>query len=258
VPDVLVDAGALIALLDRDDAAHERCVETLKRIRHSLVTVWPALTEAMHLLAEASRGPDALCDMVADGALKLILCMANSKIREYFLRVLGSCYDCAVRDLAVLVMHLLATVARLAGPGGARSVLAESVLVKHQLLILNRSRKRSPNLRPSDRMIAGLCTLFIRPARRIRSAMESRSLSVRIGHPTHSLGARPDGPNRNATPFRGVFAARLGIRHRHAPSLFDLLFSREYKAGECGSSPVAGPGTGPRWRSAMGVILPGR
>ena len=61
-----------------------------------------------------------------------------------------------MRDLAVLFLHLLATVARLAGPGGARSVVAESVLVKHQLLILNRSRKRSPNLRPSDRAVAGL------------------------------------------------------------------------------------------------------
>jgi hypothetical protein len=33
--------------------------------------------------------------------------------------------------------------------------MAESVLVKHQLLILNRSRKRSPNLHPSDRVVAG-------------------------------------------------------------------------------------------------------
>jgi hypothetical protein len=49
-----------------------------------------------------------------------------------------------VRDLAVLLLHLLATVARLAGPGGVRSVAAESVLVKHQLLILNWSRKRPP------------------------------------------------------------------------------------------------------------------
>jgi hypothetical protein len=47
-----------------------------------------------------------------------------------------------VRDLAVLFLHLLVTVARLAGPGGARAVVAESVLVKHQLLILNRSQKR--------------------------------------------------------------------------------------------------------------------
>jgi hypothetical protein len=49
-----------------------------------------------------------------------------------------------MRDLAVLVLHLLATVARLAGPGGVRAVVAESVLVKQQLLMLNRSRRRSP------------------------------------------------------------------------------------------------------------------
>jgi putative transposase len=76
-----------------------------------------------------------------------------------------------VRDLAVLFLHLLATVARLAGPGGARSVVAESVLGKHQLLILNRCRKRSPYLRLSDRVIAGLCVLLIRPGRLIRSAI---------------------------------------------------------------------------------------
>jgi putative transposase len=76
-----------------------------------------------------------------------------------------------VRDLAVLVLHLLVTVARLLGPGGARTVVAESVLVKHQLLILNRSGKRSPNLRFSDRLIAGLCALFVRPGRLIRSAI---------------------------------------------------------------------------------------
>jgi hypothetical protein len=76
-----------------------------------------------------------------------------------------------VRDVAILFLHLLATVARLAGPGGARSVVAESVLVKHQLLILNRSRKRSPNLRPSDRLVASLCAVFIRPGRLIRSAI---------------------------------------------------------------------------------------
>src|SRR6266487_3556755 len=76
-----------------------------------------------------------------------------------------------MRDLTVLFLHLLATVARLAGPGGARSVVAESVLVKHQLLILNRARKRSPNLRLSDRMIAGVCALLMHPRRLIRSAI---------------------------------------------------------------------------------------
>src|SRR5712691_6644607 len=76
-----------------------------------------------------------------------------------------------MRDLAVLFLHLLATLARLAGPGGARAVVAESVLVKQQLVILNRSRKRSPNLRFSDRIVAGLCALLMRPGRLIRSAI---------------------------------------------------------------------------------------
>jgi hypothetical protein len=68
-----------------------------------------------------------------------------------------------MRDLAVLVLHLLATIARLAGPGGARAVVAESVLVKQQLLILNRSRRRSPKLRPADRVVVGLCAVLSQP-----------------------------------------------------------------------------------------------
>ena len=76
-----------------------------------------------------------------------------------------------MRDLAVLFLHLLATVARLAGSGGARSVVAESVLVKQQLLILNRSRTRAPNLHLADRIVVGVCALLMRPGRVIRSAI---------------------------------------------------------------------------------------
>ena len=76
-----------------------------------------------------------------------------------------------MRHLFMLFVHGLATIARLFGPGGIRSVVAESVLLKHQLLILNRSHQRAPNLRASDRFVAGICTLFMRPARLIRSAI---------------------------------------------------------------------------------------
>lgn len=72
MPGVLVDASALIALLDRDDAGHDRCVEALEQVREPLSTVWPALTEAMHLLAETPRATDLLCDMVSDEALVLL------------------------------------------------------------------------------------------------------------------------------------------------------------------------------------------
>src|SRR4029434_7245979 len=76
-----------------------------------------------------------------------------------------------MRDFASVFVHLIVTLARLATPGGLRSVVAESVLVRHQLLILNRGRKRAPNLSATDRIIAGLCTLFMRQARVLRSSI---------------------------------------------------------------------------------------
>jgi hypothetical protein len=76
-----------------------------------------------------------------------------------------------MRDLVVLFIHFIATLARLLGPGGARSIIAESLLLKHQLLILNRSRRRSPNLSMTDRTVAGLMALLLRPTRLLRSAI---------------------------------------------------------------------------------------
>jgi len=56
-----------------------------------------------------------------------------------------------MREIIILFVHLVVTVVRLARPGGLRSVVAESILVKHQLQMLNRGRKRSPNLLATDR-----------------------------------------------------------------------------------------------------------
>jgi hypothetical protein len=75
-----------------------------------------------------------------------------------------------MRNVVILFAHLIVTIVWLARPGGFPSVVAESVLVKHQLLILNRGRKRAPNLRSADRVIAGLCTLFMRPVRVLLSS----------------------------------------------------------------------------------------
>ena len=76
-----------------------------------------------------------------------------------------------MRDLIVLILHLVTTLFRIASPGGLRAVVAESILAKHQLLILNRSRRRAPNLRIRDRLIAGFCSLWIQPSRLRRVAI---------------------------------------------------------------------------------------
>jgi hypothetical protein len=76
--------------------------------------------------------------------------------------------------LFILVIHFMTTVVKLVRPGGVRAVVAESVLAKHQLLILNRSRRRAPNLRVLDRQIAGFCSLWIQPRRFARVATAFR------------------------------------------------------------------------------------
>jgi predicted nucleic acid-binding protein len=71
VAGVLVDASALVALLDRDDRAHAACVKALAGIREMVTTVWPALTEAMYLLSDHPRAVEALFEMVEDGVMAL-------------------------------------------------------------------------------------------------------------------------------------------------------------------------------------------
>jgi hypothetical protein len=66
-----------------------------------------------------------------------------------------------MRDLMVLGIHLLVTLARLLRPGGMRAVAAESLILKHQLVIVGRSRRRAPNLTSFDRVVLGIAALFV-------------------------------------------------------------------------------------------------
>ena len=97
-----------------------------------------------------------------------------------------------MRDLVVLFIHFIATLARLLGPGGARSIVAESLLLKHQLLIVNRSRHRSPNLSASDRILVGLLTFLVRPTRVTREIF-ARAWTRRNHLRLRSPGAWRDG-----------------------------------------------------------------
>ena len=85
-----------------------------------------------------------------------------------------------MRDIFTLFLYAIVTIIRLGKPGGLRCVVAESVLMRQQLLILNRGRKRAPNLRSSDRIVAGLCTLLMRPIRVLRSAIVLKPATLLI------------------------------------------------------------------------------
>ena len=72
MPTVLVDAGPLVALIDRSDPWHQRCAAVLATFRDPLGTVWPAFTEAMYLLRADSRDQRALWDMIILGSVRFV------------------------------------------------------------------------------------------------------------------------------------------------------------------------------------------
>jgi transposase InsO family protein len=176
-----------------------------------------------------------------------------------------------MRDLAVLFLHLLTTIARLAGPGGARAVVAESVLVKHQLIILNRSRHRAPNLRPADRIVAGACALLICPGRLIRSAIVlrpstllrlHRALTTRkyrlLFSPTARRTPGPKGPHPD------VIAAVVAMKQRNptwgCPRIaqqialaFGIPIDKDVVRRILAARHQPGPGVvGPSWLTTLG------
>lgn len=69
---ILTDAGPLVALVHAGDRNHERCVAATRSLQGPMATVWPALTEAMHLLRFSWPAQRALWSMLEEGTLRLL------------------------------------------------------------------------------------------------------------------------------------------------------------------------------------------
>lgn len=68
----LIDTGALLALLDRDDRWHPRCVEALSRLRLPLATSAAVLAEFFHLLGDHPREVTAAWGFLRSGAVTVL------------------------------------------------------------------------------------------------------------------------------------------------------------------------------------------
>jgi len=77
----------------------------------------------------------------------------------------------AMRELVVLVFHFFARLVTLLDHRGIRAVVAENLMLKHQLLVIRRSRKRAPHLQPADRLLLGFLSRFLEPRRLVRAAV---------------------------------------------------------------------------------------
>src|SRR6516165_3442745 len=127
-----------------------------------------------------------------------------------------------MRDLLILAIHLLVTLVKLLRPGGARRVAAESLLLKHQLLISNRSRRRAPNLTMIDRLVLGLTSIFVSPHRISKLSVSIRPATLTqvpqgVGPSKISPTVLLVTPEAKAWPERVVRATHRGHRRDETP-----------------------------------------
>ena len=93
-----------------------------------------------------------------------------------------------MRELFILIAHLLVTLAKLGTRGGLGAVAAESLAVKHQLLIMKRAQRRAPNLTSWDRLVLGVCALLVSPKRLSKMAVILKPSTLLCFH--HALVKR--------------------------------------------------------------------
>ena len=68
----LIDTGAIIALLDRDDEWHEACVSAFASLRLPLATSSAVLAEVFHLLGDNPRDRETVWGFLRSGAVTLL------------------------------------------------------------------------------------------------------------------------------------------------------------------------------------------
>ena len=87
-----------------------------------------------------------------------------------------------MKDLRLALLHVAVMTAKLCGPGGVRAVIAENLLLKQQLIVLRRARRRAPNLTLSDRLLCAFGSLFLSPGRIRKVAIGLRPSTLLAFH----------------------------------------------------------------------------
>jgi predicted nucleic acid-binding protein len=100
----LVDTGAILALLDRDDRWHEPCKNAFRQLRLPLLTSQAVLTELFHLVSDSRADMESAWRFVRSGALVLGI-IEDAELPQ--LRILMSRYWDRPMDFAdATLVHL--------------------------------------------------------------------------------------------------------------------------------------------------------
>jgi putative transposase len=85
-------------------------------------------------------------------------------------------------EVIELLIHFFVSAIKLLRPGGMKVVLAESMAMKQQLIVMNRSNKRSPVLKTPDRFIFGILAGFISRTRLAKIAVILKPATIITFH----------------------------------------------------------------------------
>ena len=111
----IVDAGPLVAFLDRGERSHAWTVDQVQSLDVPLLVCEPVLAEAMYLLSGQPKAQDALFGLLAGGALRIGF-QINEHVdalralqRKYRDRPISLADACIVRMAEMYERHLIFT-----------------------------------------------------------------------------------------------------------------------------------------------------
>lgn len=105
---MLIDTGAIVALLDRSERHHAACVEALGRLTSPLVTCEAVIAETCHLVRRIPGAADAVLENVAKGVFHIPFELAASA-REVQ-RILRKYRDQKIDLADACLIHLAGTI----------------------------------------------------------------------------------------------------------------------------------------------------
>ena len=68
---ILIDAGPLIALFDKDDKYHKTVLDVIAHAHATLVTTWPVITETCHMLDFSVEAQLDFLEWASHGGLQI-------------------------------------------------------------------------------------------------------------------------------------------------------------------------------------------
>ena len=101
----ILDTGFFVALLDKSENNHDRCVSSFKNFKGRLLTTEPVLTEAIYLLGPSTKAQKACIEFILKGGATLVPQSSESLSRAV---VLMEKYEDTPMDFADATLVVLA------------------------------------------------------------------------------------------------------------------------------------------------------